>query len=194
MKLLVVVCSSVLLVMGLGVSAKADTSFALEGAGSASCKQFVESFSNDKDSLISFSGWLDGYISAYNEFTEATFDITPWQQNSLLLILLRNHCKKSDSQRFYTAVKYMLNALNDERLIAKGELVLISQNNQKVYFDNQVVQRIKLALNSKIDAKLSVDAIFDQDTEAALRQFQNEQKLEPSGFPNQETLRALFFK
>ena len=61
-----------------------NNQWTVKGAGSVTCDQYVKAVQENGTSLIAFSGWVDGYLSFYNQSWVNTFDIAPWQSTKLI--------------------------------------------------------------------------------------------------------------
>ena len=53
--------------------------FAVKGVGALSCGAYLAAADAGDRELAQYSGYIAGYLSAYNEHREATFDLVPWQ-------------------------------------------------------------------------------------------------------------------
>lgn len=171
-----------------------NNKFAVKGAGSVSCNQYVEAVKRNSDRLIAFTGWVDGYLSFHNERSEETFDIAPWQSTKLLSKALYAHCKKKPELTFFNAVKYMIQALHDGRLKEASELVKLNIGDNSLYFYRSIMVDVQKALNDKLSLTLPVDGNFSEDMQRALLDYQKSRKITQSGIPDQDTLQRLFAK
>lgn len=171
-----------------------NNKFAVKGAGAVTCKQYVEAVKRNSDRLIAFTGWVDGYLSFHNEVSEETFDIVPWQSTKLLSKALYSHCNKKPELTFFTAVKYMIQALQDTRLREASELVKIKVGDQSQYYYQSVIIDAQKALNNKLSISLPTDGKYNEDMQRALLDYQKSRKINQSGLPDQDTLQRLFSK
>jgi len=166
--------------------------FTVKGAGAVTCEQYVKAVQENGTRLIAFSGWIDGYMSFYNQNAKNTFDIAPWQSTKLISKVLYRHCSKKPELAFFTAVKYMIHALKDTRLTQSSELVSIVNDKQTMYFYKEIIRQLQQSLNDKTHSKLIVNGLYDERTEVALSVFQKSLGLNISNVPDQDTLQHLF--
>ena len=169
-----------------------NNKFTVKGAGAVTCNQYVQAVQENSTRLIAFSSWVDGYLSFYNQSSANTFDIAPWQSSKLISKALYRHCSKKPELTFFTAVKYMINALKGKRLVQSSELVRVINGKQTMYFYKEIIRQIQQSLNETIGADLKVNGIFDKNTEIALVKFQKSSGLKLSKVPDQDTLQHLF--
>jgi hypothetical protein len=169
-----------------------NNKFAVKGAGAVTCNQYIQAVQKNGTRLIAFSSWVDGYLSFYNQSSVKTFDIAPWQSSKLISKALYRHCSKKPELAFFTAVKYMIDALKDQRLAQASELVRVIDGKQTMYFYKEIIRQMQQSLNKKIGSNLKVNGIFDKKTEVALRKFQKLSGLKLSKVPDQDTLQHLF--
>ncbi|HFE37914.1 MAG TPA: hypothetical protein ENK06_05785 [Gammaproteobacteria bacterium] len=175
-------------------AADVNQSYAIKGAGSVACDRYVNSLNEKPKEYLVFSGWIDGYITAFNQFQEETFDVTPWQSTFLLTKALEKYCKKNPKAPFFNALTRMLQALQRERLKKRSELIKINTGKSALLIYKDIVKRIQTKLNLRHKHAVKVDGLYGESTEAALRKFQQENKIPVSGIPDQVTLQLLFRK
>jgi hypothetical protein len=68
---------SLLLAASPVFAADSTNRFALRGVGLADCEHFLKAMKERKENVLVAGGWLEGYITAVNQFTPNTFDIAP---------------------------------------------------------------------------------------------------------------------
>ena len=191
-------------VIGLGlllavpaVPRAADTggSFAVKGVGLTRCKDFVAAVKEKKsDQVAMYVGWIGGFMTASNQLTTETFDLTPWQNVRTLTAALVNHCDKNADTRFGAAVVRMANALKPDRLMERSILVPIEHEGRRHYVYKEAVRRAQAALTDLGMYSGDVNGDFDAATRAALETYQKEHSLTATGLPDQTTLFRLFRK
>jgi len=182
------------LFMSCTVNANDNNKFTIKGAGAVSCQQYISAVVENQARLVSFVGWLEGYLSFYNESTVNTVDIAPWQSSEYLSKALFAHCKKKPELPFFTAVKYMIAALKEQRLESASEMVAVAKSGKQTYYYREIIKRAQIALNTLLGEDINTDGTFGPATEQALKQFQKQQNIEQTGLPDQPTLQRLFRK
>jgi hypothetical protein len=173
-------------------SADKKQSYAIKGAGIITCEQYVEFTSNKSPEFVSLAGWIDGYITAFNQFQDDTFDVAPWQSTFLLTQAIKRHCNKHPQEKFFNALTAMLKVLAPARLLDGSEIVEISSGGKKLRMYKDIVKRIQQKINTLHKSRLPIDGIYSRQTEQQLRAFQKQADLEVTGIPDQNTLQRLF--
>ena len=170
----------------------AEQSYAIKGAGAVSCERYVTALKEKSNEYIAFSGWIDGYVTSFNQFKPETFDMVPWQSTLLLTQALGRYCKTNLETRFFNALTIMLQTLDKNRLQKRSEVVKIRSSNKTLLIYKDVVKRIQAELNKNNSSNIEVDGIFGKGTEAELRRFQKQKNIAVTGIPSQLTLQILF--
>lgn len=181
----------IILTCDLAYSTEAEKSFAIKGAGAVSCERFVTALSENSTEHVAFASWIDGYITAFNQFQPETFDIAPWQSTLLLTQSLGRHCKKNPTEPFFRAITMMLQALYGKRLQKQSEIVKIQSNDKVLFIYKEIVELIQINLNKQNKANIRVDGNFGRNTESELRAFQKQKNIPATGIPDQITLQIL---
>ncbi|RDE19790.1 peptidoglycan-binding protein [Motiliproteus coralliicola] len=175
----------------LATAADSQGRFAVRNAGMVSCEKFIEEKSKNSPTFNLYMGWIDGYLSAANQFTDETFDLVPWGNTPFLAALLENHCNKNLNQRFYIAVNMLAGTLLEQRLTEHSDLVVAANENQKTYIYKQVLKQVQQQLKQSQLYRGSIDGIFGNTTVAALEDYQRAQGIKVTGLPDQVTLYKL---
>lgn len=174
-------------------AADANGDFATLGGGSVSCAQFLKVRAVKSNEYFLLGGWVDGYLTARNEFDPDTYALTPWQSLEFLAGSLANWCKQNPDKPFLQAVASMAAALKPQRLTGKSERVQITVGGVRQDFFVETIRRIQQALAKAGFFSGAVDGKFGRDTSVALRDFQAKYGISVSGFPDQLTLFRLFY-
>ncbi len=187
---------AVLSAMALATSAIAADkagSFALKGAGLASCTRFVEALQSESREALLFAGWVHGYLTAMNEVNDQTYDLLPWQQPNMVLLSLDQYCRANPELRFFQAVAAMRRSLESQRLTEQSDLIEIPTGGKRVRLYRTTIEKLQIQL-----AELGHDGVrptgeFDEVTRAALIEYQRDRNLPATGWPDQNTLKSLFY-
>jgi len=176
----------------------ADTSgdFAIRGVGRISCAELSDAVEKkDKQRLSFFGTWLEGYISAANQFSDNTFDVTPWQTTELLLALLGRACAQHPDQNFMGVVGRLIAEMRPLRLTENSPLLkLQTDKNVQVQY-REIVERVRRRLVDLGYAFAEEGIIGERALEelrANLRAYQQANKLPVSGDLDQHTMLNLF--
>lgn len=173
-------------------TSKSKTSHhAVKGAGLATCEQFSKARKSKSRDYFLYAGWLDGYLSGFNQYHDTTYDITPWQTTELLLGMLGAHCGKVPKDPFFTAVNRMLPILYKYRLIEKGEVLKISKGNKGQLIHKDVLKLAQVSLKQKGFYQGDINGEYNKSVTQALTRFQKHTKIAQTGMPDATTLYAL---
>ena len=170
----------------------ADGNFALKGAALKSCVDFTAAWDGQSPDIALYGGWIEGYLTALNQFREATFDLAPWQTTETLLGMTRSVCDQSRPEtQFMAAFWIVVRSLQPDRLDAGSEAVALTQGGQTVVLYAAVAEGIGARL-AALGYETGTASVFDQQTAQALTKFQVDHGLPPTGLPDQKTLFELF--
>ncbi len=165
--------------------------FAIKGAGTATCERYLEERGKRSEAYYLIAGWLNGYITAANQFSDETYDLVAWQNSKLLNALLETHCKANPKQQIHVAVRAMTEGLRAERLRERSMLVKAKANEEEVLLYHETMRRIQTKLANLGFYKGGADGQFGPGTRKALEAFQNKHKLKVTGLPDQTTIYML---
>ena len=169
-------------------AADSTSRFALRGAGLANCEQFLKAMQERQENVLVVGGWMEGYITAYNQLTADTFDIAPWQSTQALLGLVSRNCERNPQAGVFQIVDSMMKFLQPKRLRAQSERVLAEAGDSKIYLYRETMRDVQQNLINQGFLSGSADGQFGPKTKTALEAFQKAQQLEPTGLPDQNTL------
>lgn len=187
MRIVLVLVMSLFIAAG-AFGADSEGRFAVKGAGMTKCERFLEEWKDGSKVFYAYGGWIEGYLTATNQYLPQTYDITSWETTTLLAALLAEHCKKDPEMPFIRAVRSMVAALRQERLTESSELVLAEQNGKGVRLYAEVIRGMQTRLAQQGLYSGTVDGIYNDSTAAAVRDYQGREGIEQSGLPDQTTL------
>ena len=192
MKLGPVVCLGLLLVVNGAQGADESGRFAVKGAGLASCRDYTRARAEQSSLVYSMLGWLDGYVTAYNQLSPSTFDVAAWESADLFARILDSHCEKHPDDGFVTVVRAIVTEIADDRLQENSPLISVRNGQQGLLIYQETLRRVQKELARRGQYQGGIDGQFGSQTRAALEAFQAEQGLAVSGLPDQVTLWKLF--
>lgn len=166
--------------------------FAVRNAGMVTCRAFVDEKAKRSAEFNLYMGWIDGYISAANQFTKDTYDLVPWGNTIFLATLLESHCKKNPEQLFYVAVNKLAAALLKQRLRTQSELIGTSYRGKKTYIYKSILREVQGYLKKEKLYSSEPDGEFGPGTAKALEAYQKANGLAVTGLPDQITLYKIF--
>jgi hypothetical protein len=175
-------------------SADNDGKFAVKGAGKRSCSNFISTAENKTTDYYLYGGWLEGFLSSYNQFQPKNFDITPWQTTELMLTLLQNHCKANPEIKFLSAVNSLIKTLFPIRLNSNNNLVKIQVGSFEGYYYQEIILRAKQRLKKLGHLNTDIKNKFSKADAIAFESYQKSIGLQITGIPDQKTLLSLFLK
>ncbi len=181
----------VLFLTTISYAADKEGKFAIKGVGNSSCKNFLEL--SEKASLNKFlyAGWMNGYLTAQNQHLNTTFDLTSWETIHTLGEYLRNYCEKNPDKSFYIAMASMVNGLFENRVqsFSPTESFGTGKNGIKIYQNS--LARVQSNLKKLGLYNGTIDGKNTEETQKAIRAFQEKNQFIVTGIPDQQTLHAL---
>lgn len=181
--------------VGNTMSADLNGNFSVKGAGRKSCSDFLEAKDSANSDYLLYGGWVEGYISSYNQFQPKNYDITPWQSTELLLIFLAEHCKTNPEARILSVVNGLIKAFFPIRLQEESKLVKVTLGKHDTYYYGEIIKRVKERLKAAqiYHGDTNSDS-FGAEEVAAIVKFQENAGLTATGILDQNTLTRLFLK
>ena len=177
-------------------AADSNGSFALEGAGQASCSSFVDAMNTRSTDVVLFSGWLQGYLTGVNRYESAVYDIATWPTQEQQLQFLLSVCRSNTGVRFFDAVGVMVDQLREYQLLEEEELIVIGTlpNRAQLTLYPSTIKLMRKRLNALIlaDFSLPVSGVWDDELQEAVLAYQQGVGLPATGLPDPDTLLRLF--
>ncbi len=174
------------------LTASSEGAFALKGVGQASCQRFLDEREAQSSAYIRFVGWTHGYLSAYNQLSEATADIIPWQSAGLIDALLARYCKEHPEVQYARAVSALTVAWRPTRLKEASERIEVEAHGESVTLYKAILRRLQQSLADLGHYGGAIDGIYGPVTRKAIEAFQEANDLKMTGLPDQRTLYILF--
>ena len=165
--------------------------FAIRGAGLLTCLTYVQEREAASDAYLMIGGWLDGYVTAINELSLETFDVTPYVSTELLTVLINRHCKDNATDILYAVTNTLLAKLFDERLKSSSAYVDVRVGIKQMRLYTDTIERIQTSLAAKGLLDIEATGQWNLATQNALARFQESIGMNGSGFPDQATLWSL---
>jgi hypothetical protein len=144
----------VVIILLLGVICNADAkdlkgSFAIKGVGTLTCQMFLDAAASDAVILQQYAGYVTGYVSAFNELSNETFDLLPWQQLDTYMLLLLQQCKEKPQVTVGSAVSQIARYFKAKKIKVAAQTIEIKGAGIKLHFYPEVVRQIKTELKRK---------------------------------------------
>ncbi len=169
-----------------------DGRYVIKGAGNGTCQRFVTEREAESQAYALFGGWLAGYLTAYNQLSEQTFDIAPWQNLDLLAALIDNFCRQNPDVRFIAAVGSMIVQLQTTRLRTASEQIEATAGEHTITIFRNVLRDVQQLLKDLGYYESEVDGLYGEGTRLALESYQQAKGLATTGVPDQRTLFQLY--
>lgn len=184
-----------LVLSDVSMAADNDGKFAAKGAARRVCSDFTQASKDKTSDVLLYGGWVEGYLSAYNQFQPDTYDVMPWQTTELVLIFLRRHCESHPQTKFFDAMSSLISSLFPIRLEQESAIVSVDVNNGQSYYYVEILKRAKQRLHAM--GHYATEPVYDDFNEQdikAFADFQTKLGLQATGIPDQLTLSSLFLK
>ncbi|MER5174002.1 peptidoglycan-binding domain-containing protein [Thioclava kandeliae] len=170
----------------------ADTNgnFAFKGAGGQTCGAYQQAWDGQSRDLLLYGGWVEGYLTAFNQFRPGTFDITPWQTTQTVLGMMKSVCDQSSSDRpFSQALWQLLQVLQPDRLTSQSTAAILTEGNHQTAIYMALLPKIRERLASAgHDPGTIESAQFAQSLSSSVKAYQTDEGLAHTGILDQQTL------
>ena len=173
------------------LAADDDNQYAIKGLGLATCGKLAETQA-DIELKKAFVAWIDGYLTARNQLSPATFDLASWESSELILRLAIENCAKVPDVRVAQVFDAILRKLADSRLATKSLLVPATRDGNGLMLYAATLIRVTEVLSAQGYFEGSPSAEFNDQISAALSRFQQDKGIPVTGLPDQVTLWKLF--
>jgi len=175
-------------------AADKEGKFAIKGIGNTSCAQFLSETKANTKSVYLYVGWMNGYLTAQNQHMKNNFDLTSWENIHTLGDYLRNYCKSRPRDSFYIAAASMAQGLKKDRVETFSPTIKINENQEAIILYVSSLRKMQKKFKELGIYKGGIDGKYGKGTKTAVIKFQEMNKLEPTGIPDQRTLHAVFRK
>ncbi|MBI1386675.1 MAG: hypothetical protein GC150_17360 [Rhizobiales bacterium] len=139
-----------------------------------------------------FMAWVDGVLTGVNMSLPNTFDISPYRGASIVQALVVQRCAANPTLFVHQAVLQAVNALGPFRSQSDSPVVAISVNGNNLAIREDTLRQVQQALMTRGFLRAGrPDGRFTVSTRAALKRFQEAQRLPLSELPDPETLQRL---
>ena len=179
--------AAIVLVAAPASAADKNGNFFARGLGSQPCQHYVAEKAKGSATYFLYRSWLNGYMSAFNQYADDTYDVAPNATMAGLANAVESICKQNPKQQFWTAAFGLSQALWKGRLALKSEVVTATAGKNSVRLYRATLQQVQDALNKRGYKLGKPDGIFGAKTQQALSDYQKKQKLRVTGLPDPAT-------
>lgn len=169
------------------LAADKNGQFFSRGLGAQLCQNYVAEKTKGSASYFLYRSWLNGYLSAYNQFSQETYDIAPNATMDGLANAVESVCRKYPERKFWTAAFGVTQALWPKRMVLKSVMVSATSGKRTVTLYRATMKEVQQALKSKGYKIGRPDGMFGKRTQQALAAYQKKQKLPVTGLPDPAT-------
>jgi hypothetical protein len=175
---------------GICFASDSKGNFMVKGAGIQSCGRYVAEMKARSPTFFLFRSWLNGYLTAYDQFTADTYDIVPGASIDALSAELDAYCKRMPNQPFNDAALGIIMAHKAKRATEKPQTTAstatVPRNPSR-----DTVRHLQQALKSRGYYKSAVDGSMGPATQAAIESYQKAEHLPVTGRPDAATMASI---
>lgn len=176
-------------------AADAAGNFAIKGAGAQTCGRLLADLAADGRNLALYGGWIEGYVTAVNQYEPGSFDATPWHSTETLIALLRSACaERPPETRLMDAAVALLQRLAPLRLAEASPLTGLRHGGRVVMIYDAVLAAALRRLAAEGFPTPEDAEGFGSAAAEAFEAFQRARGLPATGLPDQATLLELFHR
>ena len=172
---------------GPGLAADRNGEFFSRGLGIATCQKYLDDKAGNTELYLYYRSWLNGYLTAYNQMAEDTFDIAPNATVETLAAAMEKICRDDPKRPFWAAASALTRAVQSNRLTAKPEMLTVSAGEQSMNIDRATLRRVQEALKALGYKVGVVDGLYGRNTRQALESYQRASQLTVTGLPDDAT-------
>ncbi len=166
--------------------------YAIRGAGLLSCKTFIEERSKQSPAYMMIGGWMDGYITAYNQLQDNTFDVTSYETTELLSVVINRHCVNNLNDILAPVLNSLLTRLHANRIKTASPYITINVGKYNGSLYVQTIKEIQRRLTQKGLYKKTANGLWNDETQTAISNYQKQHGFDVTGYPDQKTIWHLF--
>jgi len=177
-------------------AAAADQSgrFVIKGAGTATCKDYLEAYQDKPGGFLLYLGWIGGYVTAVNQYRSDTYDLTSWESMGLLAAVLQGYCREHQQTSFFNATQKLVEALNRDSLKTFHPGIDVYNRGVTLTLTQPLLSRVQHRLAELGHYQGDTDGEFGDAAKAAMSAYQKKHGLPPTGLPDQLTLFQMFHR
>lgn len=165
--------------------------FMVKGAGTTKCADFNAALKDIGPELVSYGGWIEGYLSAMNRYENGIYDLSAWRSTELLIAALARFCGQNPEIGFHDAFVGMSQQMHSSAVVNKSPIKVAEGEKGSVVLYAETIRRIQLRLQQRGFFSDEVSGEWNEMTRHSLARFQKRYGLEAHGLPDQMTLARL---
>ena len=194
MKAICVIPLLLSLASGQAWGADSNTLYSAKSVATLDCEQFLNAREKGGEAYVLYGGFIGGYVTAYNRYVPATFDISPWQTADTLANMLAHYCEDHRQENFGSAMGKLITILKADRLQAGSEKYLVENGEHSAAIYRETLRDVLQRLLADELYRGTADDDYNQRVTAALEAFQKANGLPVTGVPDQATLFRIYYR
>ncbi len=172
--------------LALGADEAGD--YRVKGVGLELCRTYLHEQARKTPTYFLARSWLNGYLTAHNQLTPATYDMAADFDLERLIAWVDAYCKNNPEHQFTTAAMALITTLEPSRLTSKASAEAGPGATQQSMTGQATLQQVQRALKDQGYYRGKVDGVTGPRTRAAIRAFQKKAGLEATGRLDAATL------
>lgn len=171
----------------------AEGNFAVNGAGSQSCAQYLSVVDQgaDNQQVLIYVSWAQGYLTSLNRGQEGAYDVLPISTANDIALLLTRICRQSTDIPFENAVFRLARVFEPMRLSAASPVIELTRGETTVRVRKGALAMVQQFLKDSGSYAGNVDGVFGERTAEAITAFQVEADIPATGLPDLNTFAAI---
>lgn len=167
--------------------------FAVHGAGSQTCQQYLDAVAAGSGSqeVLIYVSWAQGYISSINRNLQGIFDALPTSSANDIATLLQRICRDRPESAYESAVIGLVNAFAPMRLATNSPVIELNRGDQTLRVRKAALAQVQQYLKDSGRYGGNVDGVFGERTAEAITAFQAEANIPQTGLPDLNTFAAI---
>ena len=187
MRVIAVILVSIVMSAGQVLAVDRNGEFYSRGLGVASCQIYLDHKVGKTKRYLYYRSWLNGYLTAYNQLSDDTYDVAPGISIERLAEEMAQICAANRDRPFWAAMIALTKSLEPQRQTMKPQLQTVSGGGRSMTIDRELLRSVQAALKARGYPVGVVDGLYGRNTRRALEAFQADQQLSVTGLPDQET-------
>lgn len=170
-----------------------EGNFAVNGAGSQSCAQYLSVIDQgaDNQEVLIYVSWAQGYLTSLNRGQQGAYDVLPISTANDIAQLVARICRQSQDIPFENAVFRLARVFAPMQLGAASQVIELTRGEQTVRVREGALAMVQQFLKDSGRYVGNVDGVFGERTAEAISVFQGEADIPQTGLPDLNTFAAI---
>lgn len=170
----------------------AQQRFAVRGAGTSSCADFVAKADSNAPDLVAYVAWADGALSAANRYSQGVYDVAPFiDPPGILANLVLNLCRANPQTLYDQAVAQTIQLLRPLWITSAQNYAQVAVGEAVIRLYPETIKAVQAKLIAGGFLQGEPDGDFGDKSAQALAAFQSAKGRQPTGLPDAETVITL---